>query len=73
MNTIQTNFKAKLVAYPELEDKETKERRKIDTFTVGKKYRVYSVFDSGKDFTDFLVADDSGMFRWINMTVFRSK
>lgn len=63
-------FKAKLIALPKTKDKEKKDAP-IGKFTVGKKYKVYSVFDTGKGFTDFLVADDSGIFRWINISIFR--
>ena len=70
---LQSAFKANLVAHPEVEDEKTKEKRKIGKFTVGKKYKVYAVFDDGKGFTDFLVADNDGFFFWINMSVFRSK
>ena len=67
------SFKAKLIIYPEIEDKKTKEKKKVGVFTVGKKYEVYSVFDDGKGFTDFLVSDNEGVFRWLNMGVFRAK
>lgn len=70
-------FKAKLIAYPEIEveDEKTKEKskQKIGVFTVGKSYRVFSVFDNGKGYTDFLVADNEGVFHWINMSIFRSR
>ena len=71
--TEKTNFKARLVAHPELEDEKTKEKKQIGNFTIGKHYRVYAVFDDGKGFTDFLVGDNDGLFHWINMAVFRSK
>lgn len=66
-------FKARLVAYPEIEDEKTKERIKFGKFTVNRKYKVYDIFDSGQGYTDFLVADDEGFFRWINTSVFRAK
>ena len=75
--TEKTSFKAKLIAYPEVEVEDektkTKSKRQIGVFTVGKSYRVYAVFDDGKGFTDFLVGDNDGLFHWINMAVFRSK
>ena len=67
------SFKAKLVVYPEIVNKETKERTKIGVFTVGQKYEVYAVYDSGAGFTDFLVADNEGVFHWIGMSIFRAK
>ena len=70
-------FKAKLIAHPEteVEDEKTKEKskQKVGIFTVGKSYRVFAIFDSGQGYTDFLVGDNEGIFRWINMSVFRSK
>ena len=70
---LQSTLKAKLIAHPEVEDEKTKERKKIGKFTVGRKYKVFAIFDSGKGFTDFLVGDNEGFFYWINMSVFRSK
>lgn len=67
-----TNFKAKLIAVPKTFDEKEKRHFEVGKFTVGKRYRVYSVFDSGKGFTDFFVADDEGVFRWINTSIFRS-
>ena len=67
------SFKAKLVTYPEIEDKATKTKTKVGIFTVGQKYEVYAVYDSGEGWTDFLVADNEGVFHWIWMGVFRAK
>ena len=69
----KTAFKAKLIAYPEAEDEKTKEKKRIGKFTIDKKYTVYAVYDGGQGFTDFLCADDEGVYRWINMSVFRSR
>ena len=70
-------FKAKLIAHPEIEveDEKTKEKskQKLGFFTVGKSYRVFAIFDSGQNYTDFLVGDNEGVFYWINMSIFRSK
>ncbi len=66
-----THFKVKLIAVPKTFDEKEKKSFKVGKFTVGKKYRVYSIFDSGKGFTDFLVADNEGIFRWINTSIFR--
>lgn len=67
-----TNFKARLIKHPEVFDKEMPKPVKLGKFTVGRKYRIYSVY-SEKDFTDFLVADDDGIFRWIKTFVFRKQ
>ena len=66
-------LKAKLVIYPETEDEKTRERKPLGKFTVGKYYRIIAIYDPGKGFTDFLVADDAGVFYWIKMNAFRSK
>ena len=66
-------FKARLIAYPEITDEKTKTVERIGKFTINRKYKVYDIFDNGQGFTDFLVADDEGIFRWINMSVFRAK
>ena len=67
------SFKAKLVTYPEIPDKTTKEKKKVGVFTVGKKYRVYAVADFNLGWTDFLVSDNEGVFHWIGMSIFRAK
>jgi len=77
-------FEARLAELPMMKVKEEKKpgtdgkdpKEKLEplgTFTVGKKYKVLAIYDSGQGFTDFLVTDDKGVFHWINMTVFRSK
>ena len=44
----------------------------LGKFTLNKKYRVYSVY-SEKEFTDFLVSDNDGIFTWINMAAFKKQ
>ena len=68
----KTFFKVRLAEYPEIEDEKTKEKKKLGKFTVDKEYKVYAIFGT-ENYTDFLVADDEGRFRWINIDVFRSK
>ncbi|GAH04464.1 unnamed protein product [marine sediment metagenome] len=66
-----TNFKARLVEIPKaLKEKESKDLIDLGKFTLNKRYKVYTVY-AEKLFTDFLVADDTGVFYWINMSVFR--
>lgn len=66
-----TNFKARLIEIPKVrKDPETDEMVEYGKFTLNKKYRVYSVY-SERDFTEFLVADDTGSFFWINITIFK--
>lgn len=66
-----TNFKAKLISIPKVPKKEgSDEMIEYGKFTLNKKYRVYSVY-SDRDFTDFLVVDDMGLFLWISMAVFK--
>lgn len=69
----KTAFKARLVDHPEIEDEKTKEKKRIGKFTLNKKYKVYAVYDGSQGYTDFLCADDEGVYRWINMSVFRSR
>ncbi len=64
-------FKARLVELPEKVDGNTKEKVTVGRFTVGRRYKIYSIYDNGQ-FTDFLVADDAGIFRWINAQSFRA-
>ena len=73
MLVLKTPLKVRLINRPEAIDTETKQPREIGVFTLNKRYRVYDIFDNGQGFTDFLVADDQGIFYWINMSVFRSK
>lgn len=65
------NFKAKLIELPQIKN-EKEEMVPLGKFTVGKKYRIYSVYTTN-DFTDFLTADDDNVFQWINTAVFRSR
>jgi len=69
----KTNFKAVLINYPEIIDEKTNEKKKIGVFTIGKKYKVFAVYDDGSGYTDFLVADNDGIFHWLNMSIFRAK
>ena len=63
-----TTFKVRLIELPKI--KEGEELKDLGKFTVGKKYRVYSIY-AGDTFTTFLTVDDEGVFRWINSAVFR--
>ena len=68
------NFKARLIEIPKAKkDKDSDELVELRSFTVGKRYRVYGIYDSGNGYTDFLVADNDGLFRWVNLSVFRRK
>lgn len=66
-----TNFKAKLILIPRSKGDKNTAPMLLENFTVGKKYRVYSIYDEGEGWTDFLVQDDSGMYCWINITLFK--
>lgn len=70
---LNTSFKAKLIIYPEVVDEKTKEKKQIGKFTINRKYKIFTVFDNGQGYTDFLVADDKGIFHWINMSIFKAK
>ena len=64
-------FKAKLIELPKVKSNEKEdELENLGSFTVGKRYLIYDIFSS-LEFTDFLVADDTGVFYWINMSIFR--
>lgn len=68
-----TNFKVRLIEIPKIpKEKGSKELVELGKFTLNKQYRIYTIYSS-EVFTDFLVADDNGIFRWINMAVFRAK
>lgn len=68
---IQTKtFKVRLIAKPQIKDKEDN-LTDLGKFTVGKKYRVYTIADC-PDYTDFLVSDDEGKFYWLNFAIFRA-
>lgn len=74
MIAIKASFKARLVIQPEITNTETKETKPIGNFIVGRRYKIYAVFDSGGGYTDFLVADPkTHQFMWLNMSVFRSE
>lgn len=67
-----TNFKVKLVELPKVKKSDKSEELiPFGEFTVGKKYRAYDIY-SNENTTQFLVADDSGIFLWISTHVFRS-
>jgi len=66
-----TNFRARLIEIPMIpKEKDSKELIEFGTFTLNKKYRIYSIYSAEK-FTQFLVADDNGIFTWIHAGTFR--
>jgi len=65
------SFKAKLVEIPKTKGDKDTPPAPLDNFTVGKKYRVYSIFDSGKGFSDFLIRNDARFYCWINLSFFK--
>lgn len=66
-----TNFKARLIEIPKVKkDAESEEMIEYGKFTLNKKYRIYSIY-SAENFTQFLVADDNGIFTWIHTGIFR--
>ena len=68
----KANFEARLIAIPKVRKEEgSDEFIEFGKFTLNKKYRVYSVYTT-KEYTIFLVADDTGIFRWINTAIFRA-
>jgi len=60
-----TNFKARLIAIPQIDNED------YGSFTLNKRYRVYSIHTQ-PEYTDFLVADDTGVFMWISSAIFRA-
>lgn len=72
MINLTSKFKAKLILIPNTKDKELNVVLQKN-LTVGKKYYIHAVFDMGQEFTDFLIADNEGIFRWINASCFRGK
>lgn len=64
MIAAKVNFKAKLIRQP---------KDLAGKFKIGKRYRVYGIYDSSNGYTDFLVADNDGVFIWVNTNDFRSK
>ena len=65
-------FKARLIAIPKVPKEEgSNEMVEYGKFTVNKRYRVYAVHTQ-PEFTDFLVADDTGVFLWISTAIFRA-
>ena len=65
-----TKIKARLIEIPKIKKKGSEELIEYGTFTVNKRYRVYSIYSEQK-FTSFLVADDNNIFTWINSGSFR--
>lgn len=63
-------FRVRLIEIPKTKKEGSKELIELGKFTLHKRYRVYAVY-AEKAFTDFLVADDTGMFYWIKTFVFR--
>ena len=64
-------FKIRLIEIPRIKKEGSEEMINLGKFTLNKKYRVYSVYTT-EAVTEFLVADDTGQFYWINTGVFRS-
>ena len=66
-----TNFKARLISIPKVPKEEgSEEMVEFGKFTLNKKYRVYSIYSTA-EVTQFMVADDVGIFTWLDISVFK--
>ena len=64
------NFKVRLTSIPKTRESKDSELKNYGTFTLRKKYQIYSVYTTDTT-TEFLVADDTGEFIWIATGAFR--
>lgn len=65
------NFKVRLVELPKVKDAKG-DLKNLGHFTLGRKYRVYAIYEAAEKFTDFLIADDKREFIWLNMWICRA-
>lgn len=61
-------FKVRLTEHPFVLDKVGGAKALVGRFDTRKKYRVYSVYGTDQ-FTDFLLADEDGVFHWVNSEI----
>ena len=68
-------LKVRLVEIPQVRkysDSDSKEMMNWGRFTLNRKYKVLGLYSS-ETVTQFLVADDSGEFLWVDTGAFRLK
>ena len=63
-------FKVRLTEHPFVLDKGSGVKTLVGRFDVRKKYRVLSVYGTDQ-FTDFLIADEEGVFHWVDLGICR--
>lgn len=64
------SFKARLTEYPFVNDKGSGAKALVGRFNTRKKYRVLSIYGANQ-FMDFLMADEDGVFHWVNLEMCR--
>ena len=64
------SFKVKLTEHPFILDKGNSTKALVGRFDTKRKYRVLSVYGTDQ-FTDFLLADEDGVFYWVNSEICR--
>ena len=60
-----TLFKVRLTEHPFILDKQSGTKALVGRFDIRKKYRVLSIYGTDQ-FTDFLLADEDGVFHWVS-------
>jgi len=65
-------FKMRLKEHPFFLDKTNGTKVLTGRFNIKKKYQVFSVYGTDQ-FTDFLTADEEGVFHWVSSELCRKK
>jgi hypothetical protein len=63
-------FKVRLTEHPFVNDKGNGAKALVGRFDTKKKYRVLAVYGTDQ-FTDFLLADEDGVFHWVSSEICR--
>jgi len=63
-------FKVSLTEHPYVNDKSGGAKALVGRFDTRKKYRVPSVYGTDQ-FTDFLLAEEDGVFHWVSSEICR--
>ena len=63
-------FKVRLTEHPFILDKASGVKALVGRFDTRKKYRILSVYGTDQ-FTDFLLADEDGVFHWASSEICR--
>ena len=63
-------FMVRLTEHPFVSEKGSGAKATVGRFDIRKTYRVFSIYGTDQ-FTDFLLADEEGIFHWVSSEICR--